>query len=306
MHPIQVVTRRTGLSADVIRAWERRYAVITPARSDTGRRLYSDADVQRLRLLAEATRTGRTIGQIAALPASALATLVEAGHAVPGAGLETVAAAPTSSPTIDHLDASLRAVERFDGVALDAVLRRAVIALSAEAFLDALVVPLWERVAQRVREGTLRPPHRHLALAVLRRALDRVVEAATTPLEAPAIVVTTPSGQPQELGALLNAAVAAAEGWRVTYVGPELPAEDIAETALHAGARAVALSLGTAAGDRVVTRELRRLRALLSADVAVLVGGASADAYQGVARQTGATVLRDLPDLRARLRSMRG
>lgn len=307
VHPIQVVTRRTGLSADVIRAWERRYAVITPARSDTGRRLYSDADVERLRLLAQATRAGRAIGQIAALPTSSLATLVDADTAEPGAGREapTGAAAAAPAPAVDHLRACLDAIGRFDGMALDAVLRRAVVALSAEAFLDALVVPLWERVAQRVRDGELRASHRHLTLAVLRRALDRFIEAATTPLAAPALVVTTPSGQSHELGALLAAAAAAAEGWRVTYVGPGLPAEDIVETAVHTGARAVALSLGAAAGDRIVTRELRRLRALLPGDVAILVEGAAADAYRGVIRETGATVLRDLPALRMRLHALR-
>src|SRR4029079_3356430 len=78
LHPIQIVTRRTGLSADVLRVWEKRYAVVTPVRSESGRhRLASDADTQRLRLLVQATRTGRTIGQVAALPTAALLTLLE-------------------------------------------------------------------------------------------------------------------------------------------------------------------------------------------------------------------------------------
>ena len=72
LHPIQVVTRRTGVSADVLRVWEKRYAVVTPVRSASGRRLYSDADIERLRLMVQTTRTGRTIGQVAALPTAAL------------------------------------------------------------------------------------------------------------------------------------------------------------------------------------------------------------------------------------------
>jgi MerR family transcriptional regulator, light-induced transcriptional regulator len=75
-HPMRVVTRRTGLSADLLRAWERRYEVVTPARSESGRRLYSDADIERLRLLYRATLAGRTIGQVAELPTDALAALV--------------------------------------------------------------------------------------------------------------------------------------------------------------------------------------------------------------------------------------
>lgn len=288
-HPIQVVARRTGLSPDVIRAWEKRYAVVAPLRTGTGRRLYSDADIERLRLLARATLTGRTIGQLAALPGEALAAMVAAD--VPDA------------PAALDLHAFLAAVERFDGAALDAQLRRAVVALSAEAFLDALVVPLWQRVGEGVRAGRIRGSQWHLALAVLRRALHRMIEVASSPLAAPHLLVTNQSGQPQELGALVAAAAAAAEGWHVTHLGAQLPATEIAETAMHTGARAVLLSLGAAPADRVLPRELRQLRALLPPAVKILVEGAGSDAQQGVSREIGATIARDLPALRAWLRT---
>jgi len=76
IHPIQVVVRRTGLSADVIRAWERRYDAVTPKRSSTSRRLYSDEDVERLLLLRRATQSGRRIGDVARLPLPALKDLL--------------------------------------------------------------------------------------------------------------------------------------------------------------------------------------------------------------------------------------
>jgi DNA-binding transcriptional MerR regulator/methylmalonyl-CoA mutase cobalamin-binding subunit len=302
-HPIQIVARRTGLSADVIRAWEKRYAVVAPARTAAGRRLYSDADVERLRLVARATRTGRTVGQVAALPPEALAALVREAPAAP---------APPGGPASDaaersreYLRACLDTLARFDGPALDAALRRAAIALSAEAFLETIVARLWERVGEGVHHGTLRPAHQHLAQAVLRRVLDRVTEAATLPGAGPGLLVATPSGQPQELGALLAAAAAAAEGWRVVYLAPGLPAEDIAEAAARAGARAVTLSLGAAPGDRVTPRELRRLRTLLPEDVALVVEGSAADAHRRVLREIGASVLRDVPTLLAQLRTLR-
>jgi MerR family transcriptional regulator, light-induced transcriptional regulator len=301
-HPIQVVARRTGLSADVIRAWEKRHAVVTPVRSESGRRLYSDADVERLRLVARATLAGRTVAQAAALPPAELAALVRTEGAPPSPPDDVNAAA---APALDHLRACLDALARFDAAGLDAALRRATVALSAEAFLDAVVVRLWERVADGVHRGTLRPPHQHLAQAVLRRVLDRVTEAATLPGAGPELVVATPPGQPQELGALLAAAAAAAEGWRVIYLGPGLPAEDIAEAAAHARARVVAVSLGTAPSDRIVPRELRRLRTLLPNDVAIVAEGTAAEAHRGVLREIGASVLRDVPTLLAQLRALR-
>jgi hypothetical protein len=118
-------------------------------------------------------------------------------------------------------------------------------------------------------------------------------------------VVATPVGQTHEIGALLMAAAGATGGWRVVYVGSGLTAEDIAESAEATRAAAVALSLGAASGDRVVGGELRRLRTLLPADVALLVEGPGVEAYATVLRAIGATVVRDVPGLLACLRSLR-
>jgi MerR family transcriptional regulator, light-induced transcriptional regulator len=305
VHPIQVVTRLTGLSADLIRVWEKRYGVVVPVRTPSGRRLYSDADIERLRLLGRATLAGYSIRRAAALPAAALAALASKGTVLAdgGGGAGAAAPDPSNPGAADHVDACLAAIEQFDGVALDATLRRATIALSAAGFLDTLVLPLEARVAARVHDGSLRAPHRRLAHAALRRVLDHMMATATSPVASPDLVVTTPIGQSEELGALVTAAAAAAEGWRVTYVGAGVPAEDAAEAATLLDARAVALSFGTA-GDRLVPRELRRLRALLPTEIAILVEGAAADAHRAVLGEIGASVLRDLPTLRARLRAL--
>ena len=303
-HPIQVVARRTGLSVDVIRAWEKRHAVVTPARSENGRRLYADADIERLRLVARATLTGRTVAHVAALPPEELAALVRQ-EAADVAVQPPADAHSASAPAVEYLRVCLEALARFDAAALEAALRRATVALSAETFLDALVVRLWERVAEGVQRGTLRPSHQHLTQAVLRRVLDRVAETGVTSGAGPDLVVATPPGQMQELGALLAAAAAAAEGWRVVYLGAGLPAEDIAEAAAETRARAVAVSLGAVPGDRIVPRELRRLRTLLPNDVAIVVEGTGSEAYGGVLREIGASVPRDVPALLARLRALR-
>ena len=81
-YPIRVVARRTGLSSHVIRVWERRYAAVTPERSENGYRHYSEADIDRLRGLRELTEAGYGIGDVASLDASALAELLDQKRAV--------------------------------------------------------------------------------------------------------------------------------------------------------------------------------------------------------------------------------
>lgn len=313
VHPIQVVTRRTGLSADVVRAWEKRHAAIDPARSDGGRRLYSDADVERLRLLARATLSGHTIGQVARLTNAALVALVDAETVGPDGGGATPSsdetasarAAPMDDMQRELLDAALASIESYDAVRLDLHLRRAKVTLSASAFLDAIVVPLIEQTEARVRDGTLRAAQRYLAHVALRRVLDEVIVTTTWSLAGPPLVVATPSGEPHELGAVVTAAAAALEGWRVTYLGPGLPAEDVADTVLGVGAPAVMLSLSTVPNGRTIPRELRRLRDLLPSDVTILVEGASTIAHRSVLAEIDAVVAHDLDALRVELRARR-
>jgi methanogenic corrinoid protein MtbC1 len=134
--------------------------------------------------------------------------------------------------------------------------------------------------------------------------LDRVTESASSPLATPNLVVATPAGQVHEFGALLVAATAAAEGWRVTYLGTELPAEDIVEAAVRIGVRAVALSVVYPAADPALRAELRRLRTALPKDIVLMVGGAASSAYGEVLAEISAVRLNDLAEFRAHLRTL--
>ena len=75
-YPIKVVSQITGLSVFVIRAWEKRYEVVTPSRTDTNRRLYSEEDIEKLKLLNEAIHNGHNIGGVASLSVNELKTIL--------------------------------------------------------------------------------------------------------------------------------------------------------------------------------------------------------------------------------------
>ncbi|MET0398493.1 MAG: cobalamin-dependent protein [Longimicrobiaceae bacterium] len=300
-HPIRVVADRTGLSLDVLRVWERRYSVVAPGRADDGQRLYSDADVDRLRLLRRATDAGRSIGRVARLPTDELAELVREDDAARG-----VAAAPpaASREARGHLDRAVAAVREMDPAGLEAGLRRAVVALSAADFVDGVAAPLLGAIGEGWREGRIGVAHEHAASAVLRRVLGFMTEAAEVPGSAPGMVVATPAGQVHEFGALLAAASATAEGWRVTYLGADLPAEEIAAAVRQRGASRVALSLVYPADDPGLPGELRRLRDALPAGVAVVVGGGAAERHRALLDEIGAACVPRLADFRALLHDL--
>ncbi len=308
-HPIKVVVRRTGLSPHVIRVWEKRYQAVEPMRTETNRRRYSDADIERLLLLQRATNTGRSIGQIAHLPTDRLRDLVHEDEAAsqPPVPVAAASEAPTVAAKVpgSHLEDCLAAIRQLDGAELERVLMQARVELSQPMFIDRLVVPLMEAIGELWRDGSLRIVHEHLASAVVRTMLDDLSTNTELTALAPKIVVTTLTGQLHEIGALIAASTAASGGWNVVYLGVNLPAEEIAAAVQQHGAKAVALSLVHPADDPRVPDELLKLRRYLSRDIEILIGGRGSHGYKAVLENIGAVHLHDLTDLRNYLETLR-
>lgn len=299
-YPIGVVARRTGLSPHALRAWERRYGVVTPARSAGGTRLYSNADILRLRLLRRATEAGLTIGQAAQLSTEELLGLAREEAAASAAGPRPGrggAAGAFTGPI-------LSAVEAMDGARIHATLVRAAVSLGAREFTRAVAVPLLREVGSLWQNGRLCPAHEHLFSVQLRRVLAWLLESLPVADSAPGAVATTPSGQAHELGALLAALVSAGEGWRVSYFGPDLPAADIATAVEVTGARVVLLSVVSRMSPDDLLPQVRALHAALRSDVVVLVGGSGASEHADALAGAGAAWLPDLEGLAAMLHTL--
>jgi len=294
------------LKQDLIRAWERRYGAVEPGRTETRRRFYSDDDVERLLLLRRVVSTGRGISQVAGLSNEELEALIAAEPAPPAV------AHPALSPSGDveelaepFLVRCLAAAQGLDVRELEIQLDRASVAFSRTNLIEKLLVPLMHRIGDLWHQGTLRPIHEHMASSVVRSFLGGMHGAYHAETSAPHLVVTTPARQHHELGALLAAATAAGEGWQITYLGPELPAEEIAAAALQKGGRAVALSITYPPDDPLLIDELRRLRRLLGSRTVLVVGGRSAEGYAQVLQEIGARRVDDLAGLRRELQALR-
>ncbi|ETW98202.1 MAG: hypothetical protein ETSY1_19750 [Candidatus Entotheonella factor] len=308
-HPIKVVVRRTGLSPHVIRVWEKRYQAVEPMRTETNRRRYSDADIERLMLLQRATHTGRSIGQIAHLSTERLRDLVHDDEALSlpqtAADFSELSEEPGSPLPESFLEPCLDAIRQLDRAALEHVLMQARVALSQPRFIEHVVVPLMVTVGELWRDGSLRIVHEHLATNVVRTMLGSLSTSAVLSTLSPKIIVTTPTGQLHEIGALIVASTAESDGWQVIYLGVNLPAEEIAAAVQQHDAKAVALSVVHPADDPRVADELLKLRRYLSSDIEILVGGRGSYGYKAVLYTIEATQIDDLVTLRNHLETLR-
>ena len=304
-HGIKTVAIQTGLTQLIIRAWEKRYNVVTPLRTETNRRLYSDADISRLTLLRLATQAGHSIGRIANLSTEELLELIGT------AGTVTRSAAIAKEEVLQetslhfYIASCIAALKRFEMQALESTLFAASVAFSQPVFLEQLIAPLMREIGEQWRAGTLRIAHEHLAAAVVRTLLGNICQGSDISASMPNLVVATPRGQHHEIGALIAGTTAASQGWQVTYLGPNLPAEEIVACAAQNGAKAIGLSIIYPTDDPYLANELQKLRRGLQEHIPLFVGGAGAAAYDRVISAVGAVRVNDMQAFRAELQALR-
>ena len=276
---MQVVVRRTGLTSHVIRVWERRYQAVVPHRTDTNRRLYTDADIERLKLLRQATKSGHSIGHIAQMPTADLEELLRADEAIQPEPVEFRHPATPGTESGIYVERSLTAVQALNAAALEEELAQASVALSQIKLLEEVIGPLLLQIGELWQDGSLRIAEEHLATAVVRTFVGNMQSTSRVPSTSPGFIATTPTGQLHDIGALLVATTAATMGWRATFLGPNLPAEEIAGAARRNQARVVSLSIIAPSDDPHLGPELVKLGRYLDEDTILILGGRAAPAY---------------------------
>ncbi len=271
-YPIGAVSRLTGLHLDTIRAWERRHGAVDPERGPRGR-VYTDAQVQRLRLLASLVGQGHSIGQVAALPTPRLEALLH--RTTPAAGRAQEPADVVRQAIAPVLDA----IERFDSAAVDREVGRLSALVPPRDFVYDVVLPLMREVGERWHRGQLSIAQEHMVSAVLHGAMGTLVRLHAAPPTASRLLFASPEGERHEFGLLASAMLAGAAGLGVVYLGPSLPASEIAGAALESRATAVVLAV-TGGADEVVALAVE-VRQALAPHVELWVGGRDAARIPG-------------------------
>jgi methanogenic corrinoid protein MtbC1 len=285
---------------------------VDPARSDTKRRLYSDYDIERLRLIRIAKQNGRRLVDVAPLTLEALRDVVSEDSRYDQAQdnqAEVYRPSWTSplesSGTQDDIDAMLFAVQTMDQHRFDQLLQEGLVKQSLPAYLETVIGPLLREIGESTRLGKLRIAHEHMATAHLRTFIGALRFRETYTGNEPKIVITTPTGQLHELGALMIAALVSVDGWLPVYLGPNTPADEIAACALQSGARVVSLSLTYPADDPRIPTELTRLRTQLDGKIPVFIGGSAAAHHQPLIDRLGLIAPSTLNGLRQSLNALR-
>ncbi len=286
LYPIRTVSRLTGVPSVTLRAWERRYRLITPTRTEKGHRLYTEADIERVRQVLALMERGVGVGQVGPFLARAAndgdlvrstndgdlgwgANDGELGQA--GGEARIPVMFPGTDPWPAYIAAMLEGVRRFDTAALDAVYNDALSLYPIERVSSHLTTPVLERLGAAWPQGEASIAREHFFSNFLRNKLGARFQHLNALGQGPRLVAACPAGEHHELGLIQFALAAAGQGYRLVLLGADVPATEIAAAARIAECRAVVLSASAQMPDADLARELAALVALTP--LPILVGG---------------------------------
>lgn len=293
MYTIKRAAELTGISVATLRAWERRYGVVHPQRTEGGYRLYGPEDVRALAVMNSLVNEGwsareaaqetllRLSGGRTGRPGDVAIEAVDRSALMNGAVAPVVSQLATRRTVSDNDDAEafVAAAERLDAAAAASVLDARFALGGFEHVVDEWLMPTLSRVGEAWAEGRLTVAGEHLVSYAVQRRLASAYEAASGRVDGPTVLIGLPPGSRHELGLLAFAVAARRAGFSTVYVGADLPTHDwvTAMETRHASGVVMAvprlLDLGPA---QAIARELRAA----DPDVVIGVGGRFQDSVE--------------------------
>jgi DNA-binding transcriptional MerR regulator len=263
------LSRRSGVSPELLRAWEQRYGLLRPARSDGGFRLYTPDDERRIAVMRSHLERGLSAAEAARL------TLDE----------EHPPTGRTGTPALERIARELRAaLDRLDEGAAQAALDRLLSGFSTETVLREVVLAYLRELGERWERGDASVAQEHFASQILRGRLLGLARGWDRGAGPRAVLACAP-GELHDLGLITFGLGLRERGWRITFLGPDVPLDTLADTVATLQPGAVVLSATAAARFEAGRDLLRRLGK--SAPLWIAGAGASAD----LATASGARLL---------------
>ncbi len=215
---IGTLSERTGVSADVLRAWERRYGLLSPRRTEGNFRLYGDADLARVRLMTELLATGLTAGEAA--------RQVLQSDGPPGE--ET--SPGTGDIPLEAVKRELhRALRTFDEGAIGNAIDRVLATVDLDTGIRDVFLPALAGIGADWEAGALPVAQEHFSVGILRARLLGLARGWDMGV-GPRALLACPPGEEHDTSLVMFGLALRRRGWRVTFLGANTPVEDLLAT----------------------------------------------------------------------------
>lgn len=251
----RAVVQRTGIPADTFRAWERRYGIPKPERTKGNQRLYSERDVAVIAWLRDQTRRGLTISQAVALYQSeSEATPPSAHHSLDLAPGGISANGGPVEQFRQCRTAMVAALSSFDTAGAERALEEVIAIASIEQVCMQVLEPVLVEIGDRWERGEISVSVEHFATAFVLRKIGALFNVSGPDVGRGPILAACVEGELHEVGLLLTSLLLSRRGYRMIYLGPNLPTADLVHAIRTTRPAMVLLSTSTLAGaDRMIS-----------------------------------------------------
>ena len=271
LFPIGTVSSMTGVNSVTLRAWERRYGLITPTRTESGHRLYSESDVEKIKLILELLDEGIAISRVKE------ALRIAKKEAEP---------ARTPAHWIRYQEQMLDGVHSFDEAILDAVYNEAMSLYPVDIVTKQLLIPLLEKLGQRWMKINTGVAEEHFFSTFMRNKLGARFHHRNQQNKGPQLIAACLPGEHHEFGLLLFSLTAHARGYRLILLGSDMPLGQLAEVADRSNSDGIVLSGSIETDPLQLHSKLKQL--VRDSKVPVWVGGKTSEKHREEIESSGA------------------
>ncbi len=283
-YSIQTVSEMTKISTHCIRAWEKRYNVVSPKRTETGRRVYSENEIERLSMLSQLCNFGNQISLIAPLSDQELKEMLEK---ISGKMAEKSQAHPSLLSADVYLNNLFMALNAYKLDIFTHELNKASHDLSCRDFALNVIAGLFRKVGHDVAAGKMSYAQEHTLSALTKFFIGKRVgqHYRTNPAKKFTITVAAPKGEMHSIGLLISTLLMVEYGINFIYLGEDLPEESIAEAAVATNSDAILLSISPVFDSKNIQKIVNGMKEKLHARQEIWIGGAVDQIEHSVIRE---------------------
>lgn len=273
-YTLKSVSQKTGLSAHVIRAWEKRYGVVNPGRTETKRRFYTDEEVEKLTLLKKATDSGHSISSVASLLFEKLQELVLNEEKVHIFQHKKLLPENFELKIKNLIDEFFETAETYNSKKLQFLIYEIEDEFSQSIIIEEVIIPILSKLDEKLKNKSFSKIARQFIINELSFYLRQIINKIPDFDDFPLLLTYAPTGGFSQIGSLISAAVAKTEKWRVCNLGENLISSEIAEVINKINPAAVSINMiFPFAEPDGMKKELLELENTIPENVKILLSG---------------------------------
>ena len=305
-HTLKSASQKTGLSAHIIRAWEKRYGVVEPGRTETNRRFYTYVEIEKLKLLKKATDAGHSISSVASLSIERLQELVLNEEKEFIFQHKKLLPEKFELKIKNIIEEFFQTAEGYNSKKMQFMIYEIEDEFSQSIIIEEIILPILNRLDEKLKKESFSKTTAQFIINELSFYLNQIINKIPEFDEFPLLLAYAPVGGFSQIGALISAAVAKAEKWRVCNIGENIASSEIYSIVAKLNPAVISINMiYPFLKPAEIKNELLELRNSMPENIRIMLSGRTVWNYREEVNQIGGIFTGDTFALRKELQKIK-